>query len=195
MNAPMTPEQEERAEGLDRLFALQQTRMGTAIAMWQEATDKRDVLPDLGDLLGWLLAEVLRERERARAENEELRANWDMEIDSVAEHIRLLGDRTQELKVAETRIEALEGALKSIANNTCCTTCQEAALVARRALLPPAPSVEPLRVEASEAVPPREIWAVGIKDDVSEPKIEDKIINLGCFESDLTAEGPGEGEK
>ena len=35
---------------------------------------------------------------------------------------------------AADRIEALEAALRSIAANTCCDSCQEAALVARAAL-------------------------------------------------------------
>ena len=35
----------------------------------------------------------------------------------------------------QARIDALEKALKSIASNTCCEPCQEAALVARQALL------------------------------------------------------------
>jgi len=37
-------------------------------------------------------------------------------------------------RVAANRIEALEKALRSIAANTCCDKCQEAALVARAAL-------------------------------------------------------------
>ena len=45
----------EEALGLERLFALQQTRMAEATKVWREATGKRDVLPDLGDLLAWLL--------------------------------------------------------------------------------------------------------------------------------------------
>ena len=38
------------------------------------------------------------------------------------------------LSVMETRIAELEAALRSIASNTCCDKCQEAALVARAAL-------------------------------------------------------------
>lgn len=38
------------------------------------------------------------------------------------------------MKPAADRIEALELALRSIAANTCCDKCQEAALVARTAL-------------------------------------------------------------
>jgi len=38
------------------------------------------------------------------------------------------------LEQAADRIEALEAALRSIAANTCCDKCQEAALVARAAL-------------------------------------------------------------
>ena len=45
-----------RIAELEALFALQQTRMTEAIHIWQEATGKQDVLPDLGDLLAWLMA-------------------------------------------------------------------------------------------------------------------------------------------
>jgi len=41
---------------LEALFALQQIRMAEATYMWQEATGRRDVLLDLGDLLAWLMA-------------------------------------------------------------------------------------------------------------------------------------------
>ena len=41
---------------LERLFALQQTRMAEATRIWQKATGRQDVLPDLGDLLAWLMA-------------------------------------------------------------------------------------------------------------------------------------------
>jgi hypothetical protein len=46
---------EARIAELEALFALQQTRMTEATRAWQEATGKRDVLPDLGDLLAWLM--------------------------------------------------------------------------------------------------------------------------------------------
>lgn len=48
----------ERAEDLERLFALQQTCTDRAIALWREATGKHDVLPDLGDLLDWLMSRI-----------------------------------------------------------------------------------------------------------------------------------------
>jgi hypothetical protein len=47
---------------------------------------------------------------------------------------------------AADRIEALEAALRSIAANTCCDRCQEAALVARAAItavLEPKPAADP----------------------------------------------------
>lgn len=46
---------EAEAAELHALFALQQTRMAEATKAWQAATGKRDVLPDLGDLLAWLM--------------------------------------------------------------------------------------------------------------------------------------------
>jgi len=51
---------EARCAELEALFALQRTRMAEAIRAWQEATGKQDVLPDLGDLLAWLMARAAR---------------------------------------------------------------------------------------------------------------------------------------
>lgn len=48
----------EWAADLEHIFALQRTRMDIATAMWQGATGKLDVLPDLGDLLDWLQARI-----------------------------------------------------------------------------------------------------------------------------------------
>ena len=62
---------EARIAELEALFALQQTRMAEATRMWQEAMGKQDALPDLGDLLAWLIvrsvALVPQEREGERA--------------------------------------------------------------------------------------------------------------------------------
>lgn len=76
---------EARAEELERLFALQQTRMGEATEAWREATGKHDVLPDLGDLLAWLLstretleAECRRMRERLEELPFRSLLNWFM---------------------------------------------------------------------------------------------------------------------
>jgi hypothetical protein len=57
-------ERDEDAEALRCLFALQQARMGEATALWQQATGQEGVLPDLGALLAWLLAEAARLRSR-----------------------------------------------------------------------------------------------------------------------------------
>ena len=46
---------------LNRLFDLQQTRMNKAVAMWRKATGKEDTLPDLGDLLEWLMGVIKQE--------------------------------------------------------------------------------------------------------------------------------------
>lgn len=55
----------ERCEELERLFDLQQTRMDTATELWRNATGKHDILPDLGDLLAWLLERIATvEKER-----------------------------------------------------------------------------------------------------------------------------------
>ena len=47
---------------------------------------------------------------------------------------RHVWDLCKELERAADRIEKLEAALRSIAANTCCDSCREAALVARKAL-------------------------------------------------------------
>ena len=60
---------EENTE-LNRLFELQHTRVGEATRLWQEAHGKPDVLPDLGDLVGWLLAEI------ERLKKEVIEAGW-----------------------------------------------------------------------------------------------------------------------
>jgi hypothetical protein len=70
-----------------------------------------------------------------------------LEADAKAYHaddlVKRLRDYAEQWKVstfpniadeAADRIEALEAALRSIAANTCCGKCQEAALVARAAL-------------------------------------------------------------
>lgn len=45
----------ERGTELDNLFDIQQTRMGEATKLWQEATGETETLPDLGELLDWLM--------------------------------------------------------------------------------------------------------------------------------------------
>lgn len=42
-------------DDLNHLFELQNTRMDKATKLWQDATGKHDILPDLGDLLDWLM--------------------------------------------------------------------------------------------------------------------------------------------
>jgi hypothetical protein len=49
-------EQDRKIAEYDQIFALQQSRMGEATKLWQEATGKHDILPDLGDLLGFLMS-------------------------------------------------------------------------------------------------------------------------------------------
>lgn len=40
---------------LNRLFELQWTRVGEATKLWQAATGRHDTLPDLGELVEWLI--------------------------------------------------------------------------------------------------------------------------------------------
>jgi len=56
---------ERRAQELEALFALQQTRMAGAVHLWQEANSKPGILPDLGDLLSWLLSRLSDMEQRA----------------------------------------------------------------------------------------------------------------------------------
>ena len=48
----------EDREQLQAVFDLQQTRMGEATKLWQQATGEHDTLPDLGVLLDWLMGEI-----------------------------------------------------------------------------------------------------------------------------------------
>ena len=55
--------------------------------------------------------------------------------DNIIARLREYGDGNNDLMdAAADRIEQLEAALRSIAANSCCDTCQEAALVSRVAL-------------------------------------------------------------
>lgn len=74
-------------------------------------------------------------------------ADWNRRTDATAlaearaEIDRLhdqVGDWIVRADEANARAERLEAALRSIAANTCCGGCREAALVARAALKPPA---------------------------------------------------------
>lgn len=49
---------EGKVKELEALFALQRTRMDEATKMWQKATGKADVLPDLGDILAWFMERI-----------------------------------------------------------------------------------------------------------------------------------------
>ena len=56
--------------------------------------------------------------------------------DDLVKRLQHLGDwqAADRIEVQAARIAELEAALSSIARNTCCDKCQEAALVARAAL-------------------------------------------------------------
>src|SRR4030095_587968 len=61
--------------------------------------------------------------------------SWDFAQGKWSEHIRSLAGAVQPPQdKALAKLERYETALKSIAANTCCDNCQEAALVARAAL-------------------------------------------------------------
>lgn len=46
---------------LQRLFDLQHSRVGEATELWQKATGKEGVLPDLGELVKWLLDKIAKQ--------------------------------------------------------------------------------------------------------------------------------------
>ena len=56
----------ERVEELESLFDLQQSRMEEATRVWQESTGNKGILPDLGQLLEWLLDERSRKINQVR---------------------------------------------------------------------------------------------------------------------------------
>ncbi len=62
-NARTIAQLEADCAELQQLFDLQYTRMGEATKFWREATGRHDVMPDLGDLLAWLVDEIKRLRD------------------------------------------------------------------------------------------------------------------------------------
>jgi hypothetical protein len=82
---------------------------------------------------------ILADKANERAYDfEAVRARLEVERDEAREAFKEMRDAAVEwesqLHVAEAQIAALREALTSIANNSCCDRCQEAALVARQAL-------------------------------------------------------------
>ena len=77
------------------LFELQERRMKKAIALWQKATGRHDVLPDLGALLEWLMAE----RSKALVSVARLRRELDA---------RYVAEESRQMTLGEL-IRALEG--------------------------------------------------------------------------------------
>ena len=53
-------EEIDESHGLEKLFEIQHRRSQEADKRWQEATGKHDTIPDLGDLLRWLMDEIDR---------------------------------------------------------------------------------------------------------------------------------------
>ena len=81
------------------------------------------------------LVKRLRERSRQYVDNE---YNFDKRAADRIEQLELVEkafEQNQQTWLRNiARIEKLEAALRSIAANTCCDSCREAALVARKAL-------------------------------------------------------------
>jgi hypothetical protein len=64
---------EARVAELESLFELQHTRDQEAVAMWRAGTGRHDVLPDLGDLLAWLMSEI----EKYKKESYSHKTSWE----------------------------------------------------------------------------------------------------------------------
>jgi hypothetical protein len=97
---------------LEALFALQRTRMAEAIRTWQEETGKRDVLPDLGDLLAWLMARSVELEALVRKLRDALTcADRDLAETAVTTGYRMRDDTAQKMTDAFARADkALAGA-------------------------------------------------------------------------------------
>ena len=89
-------------------------------AKWFVTVDKHCMYPNDPDAYVWTLSHDPNE------------TGW--ETDSGYSGYGLLKRDAEELANAANRIEQLEAALRSIAANSCCNNCREAALVARKAL-------------------------------------------------------------
>jgi len=75
----------DEIDELWRLFDLQQTRMGEATKRWRKATGKHETLPDLGDLLQWLIDEI----DRLREENKTLDLHFRQLIGTSEQRIEI----------------------------------------------------------------------------------------------------------
>lgn len=90
-----------------RLFDLQESRMKKAIKLWQKATGKTDTLPDLGDLLDWLMIRI-KELEESNKTLAGLALDWLQS--SRAARGNIFGPRDKvDYGVAKRKIRALQG--------------------------------------------------------------------------------------
>ena len=69
-------EEIDESHGLEKLFEMQHRRSQEADKRWQEATGKHDTIPDLGDLLQWLMNEIDRLQEELVIAEREANLNW-----------------------------------------------------------------------------------------------------------------------
>ena len=68
----MLPDLIEDMKELNRLFDLQHERTQEADKLWQEEHNKLDIMPDLGQLISWLLEEYSESKEIIRSLREEI---------------------------------------------------------------------------------------------------------------------------
>ncbi len=92
---------------LNRLFEIQQKRMGEATALWRKAQgpEKEFTLPDLGDLLGWLMDRALNaEKQLDEAIDDNVKALefqelYKAERDEALKWVAGVGVRAQRVEV------------------------------------------------------------------------------------------------
>lgn len=97
-------EAEAKRDEYKHLFDLQQKRMTEATKLWQWATGKHDVLPDLGDLLNWLMI-------RARMNHTTREAKLEAECDILREQYSMAledGEKSEAVRQALAEIRCKE---------------------------------------------------------------------------------------
>lgn len=102
---------------LRRLFEMQHRRTDEAVKLWRDAHPDRDVFPDLGELLSWLLAE----RDRLRKRDDEF-SDEIIRLDLECGHLQAERDADREgwharLTSSHAREEKLRAVLAETAEN------------------------------------------------------------------------------
>lgn len=125
--AAVTKERDEARvdnDELNSLFELQHARVQCATKMWQEHHGKPHVLPDLGELIAWLMAEALaaavkhdEAREQLRLANvdaNEAGANYTDALSDLAQEREQAQSIARQLLVEQERRAKLEAAMETM---------------------------------------------------------------------------------